>query len=91
MTAIWIAALATLLAGGAATQIEYCRTEFSEATVGPTAESMCFQGDIGYFLSFDLGDFANFIPAVMTLIASAAILLSGWVLFSGLKRTGEAN
>ena len=91
MTAIWVAALTALLAGGAATQVKYCRTEFSEAAGGPTAQSTCFQGDIGYFLFVDLGDYANFIPAVMTLVAVAAIVLSGWGLFSGLKRTGEVN
>jgi len=91
VTAIWIAALATLLAGGAATQIEYCRTEFSEATAGSTAQSTCFQGDIGYFLFVDLGDYANFIPTVMILISGAAIVLSGWVLFLRLKQTGEVN
>ncbi len=52
---------------------------------------MCFQGDIGYFLFVDLGDFVNLIPTVMILISGAAIVLSGWVLFSGLKQTGEAN
>ena len=91
MTAIWVAALTALLAGGAATQVKHCRTEFSEATAGPTAQSTCFQGDIGSFLFVDLEDFVNFISAVMTLIAVAAIVLSGWVLFSRLKQTGEAN
>lgn len=91
MTAIWIAALTVLLVSSAATQVKQCRTEFSEATAGPTAESTCFQGDIGYFLFVDLGDYANFIPAAMFLMAFAAIVLSGWGLFSGLKRTGEVN
>ena len=49
MTAIWTAVLIALLAGGAATQFKHCRTEFSEVTGGPMAESMCFQGNIGYF------------------------------------------
>ena len=91
MTAIWVSALIALLAGGAATQVKHCRTEFSEATGGPLAESMCFQGDIGYFFFVGLGDYSNIIPAIMVLIAVAAIMLSGWGLFSGLKRTGEVN
>ena len=91
MTAIWVSALIALLAGGAATQVKHCRTEFNEATGGPTAESMCFQGGIGYFLFVDLGDYANFIPAVMIFILGAVIVLSGWGLFSGLKRTREVN
>ena len=91
MTAIWIAVLTALLAGGAAMQVKHCRTEFSEATGGPTAQSTCFQGDVGYFLSFDLGYFVNLIPTVMTLIAVAVIVLSGRVLFSRLKQIGEAN
>ena len=91
MTAVWVAALTAVLVGGAATQVKHCRTEFNEATGGPTAESMCFQGDIGYFLFVDLGDYANFIPTVMILIAVAAIVLSCRGLFSGLKQTGEVN
>ena len=90
-TAVWIAMLTALLAGGAATQVKHCRTEFNEATGGPTAESMCFQGDIGYFLFLDLGDYANFTPTVMILIAVAAIVLSCRGLFSGFKQTGEVN
>ena len=36
--------------------------------------------DVGYFLFLDLGGFVNFVPGtVMTLISSAAILLSLWV------------
>ena len=91
MIAIGATVLTALLAGGAATQLKYCRTEFSEASAGPAAQSTCFQGDMGYFLLVDLGDYANFIPAIMVLIAVAAIVLSGWGLFSGLKRTGEVN
>ena len=82
MTAIWVTALTALLAGGAATQVKYCHTEFSEATGVPTAQSTCFQGDIGYFSFVDLGGFVNFVPTVMILISGAAILLSGWVLFA---------
>ena len=91
MTAIWVAALTAVLVGGAATQVKHCRTEFNEATGGPTAESMCFQGDIGYFLFVDLRDYANFIPTVMILIAVAAVVLSCRGLFSGFKQTGEVN
>ena len=91
MTAVWVAALTAVMACGAATQIKQCRTEFSEATGGPTAQSVCFQGDIGDFLFVDLGDYANFIPAVMIFILGAAIALSGRGLFSELKRTREAN
>lgn len=36
--------------------------------------------DVGYFLFLDLGGFVHFVPGtVMTLISSAAILLSLWV------------
>ena len=91
MTAIWVSALIALLAGGAATQVKHCRTEFNEATGGPTAESMCFQGDIGYFLFVGLEDYANFIPTIMILIAVAAIVRSCRGLFSGFKQTGEVN
>ena len=91
MIVIGATVLTALLAGGTATQVKHCRTEFSEASAGPTAQSTCIQGDIGYFLLVDLGDYANFIPAVMVLIAVAAIVLSGWGLFAGLKRTKEVN
>ena len=64
------------LAGGAATQVKHCRAEFSEATGGSTAESMCFQGGIGYFFFVGLGEYANFIPTVMIFILGAAIVLS---------------
>ena len=90
-TAVWIAMLTALLAGGAVTQVKHCRTEFNEATGGPTAESMCFQGDIGYFLFVGLEDYANFIPTIMILIAVVAIVRSCRGLFSGFKQTGEVN
>ncbi|MEO0402611.1 MAG: hypothetical protein AAF214_09580 [Pseudomonadota bacterium] len=36
--------------------------------------------DIGYFVFMDLPGYVNFMPGtVMTLVSSAAILLSGWV------------
>ena len=42
--------------------------------------------DIGYFLFVDLGGFVNFVPGtVMTLISTAAIVLSGWVWISRRK------
>ena len=38
--------------------------------------------DVGYFLFLDLGGFVNFVPGtIMTLISSAAILLSFYALF----------
>ena len=57
----------------------------------PQVQSHCFQGDIGYFLFVDLGDYTNFIPTVMILIAVAAVVLSCRGLFSGFKQTGEVN
>lgn len=46
--------------------------------------------DVGYFVFLDLGGFVNFVPGtVMTIISSAAVLLSLWVYFTGLR--GEAS
>lgn len=42
--------------------------------------------DVGYFVFMDLGGFVHFVPGtVMTLISSAAVVLSFWVYFSGLR------
>ena len=47
--------------------------------------------DLGYFLFLDLGGHVNFVPGtVMTLVSSAAIILSGWVWFSR-RSKAEAN
>lgn len=41
--------------------------------------------DVGYFVFMDLGGFVNFVPGtVMTIISSAAVLLSVWAYFFGL-------
>lgn len=46
--------------------------------------------DVGYFAFMDLGGFVNFVPGtVMTIISSAAVVLSFWVYFSGLR--GESS
>lgn len=45
--------------------------------------------DVGYFIFMDLGGFVNFVPGtVMTIISSAAVVLSLWAYFSGMRRNG---
>jgi hypothetical protein len=45
--------------------------------------------DLGYFIFLDLGGFVNFVPGtVMTLISSAAIILSILAYALGLRKTG---
>ena len=47
--------------------------------------------DVGYFLFLDLGGFVHFVPGtVMTLISSAAILLSVWVWMQS-RQTAETD
>lgn len=42
--------------------------------------------DVGYFIFMDLGDFVNFVPGtVMTLVSSAAIILSLVAYFMGIR------
>ena len=42
--------------------------------------------DVGYFVFIDLGGFANFVPGtVMTIISTAAVVLSIWSYFVGLR------
>lgn len=42
--------------------------------------------DVGYFIFMDLGGFVNFVPGtVMTIISSAAVVLSFWAYFTGLR------
>lgn len=44
--------------------------------------------DIGYFVFMDVPGYVNFAPGtIMTLVSSAAILLSGWVWVTAPKRT----
>lgn len=44
--------------------------------------------DVGYFVFMDLGGFVNFVPGtVMTIISSAAVVLSVWAYFSGMRTT----
>lgn len=46
--------------------------------------------DVGYFIFMDLGGFVNFVPGtVMTIVSSAAVLLSFWAYFSGMRRDGH--
>ncbi|MEM7472575.1 MAG: hypothetical protein AAF340_14595 [Pseudomonadota bacterium] len=45
--------------------------------------------DVGYFVFMDLGGFVHFVPGtVMTIISSAAVILSFWAYFSGMRRAG---
>lgn len=40
--------------------------------------------DVGYFVFMDLGGFVNFVPGtVMTIVSSAAVVLSFWAYFAG--------
>ena len=42
--------------------------------------------DVGYFVFLDLGGFVNFMPGtVMTIVSSAAVLLSFWAYATGLR------
>lgn len=42
--------------------------------------------DVGYFIFLDLGGFVHFFPGtVMTIISSAAMIISVWAYFSGLR------
>ena len=44
--------------------------------------------DLGYFLFMDLGGFVNFVPGtIMTLVSSAAIILSFYAYFKGNRET----
>ncbi|MEM7731790.1 MAG: hypothetical protein AAF280_03275 [Pseudomonadota bacterium] len=43
--------------------------------------------DVGYFVFLDLGGFVHFMPGtVMTIVSSAALILSLWAYFSGLRK-----
>ncbi|WP_299865247.1 hypothetical protein [uncultured Hoeflea sp.] len=43
--------------------------------------------DVGYFIFMDLGGFVNFVPGtVMTIISSAAVVLSLWAYYFGKRR-----
>lgn len=45
--------------------------------------------DLGYFIFLDMGGFVNFVPGtVMTLISTAAIILSVLAYALGLRKTG---
>lgn len=50
--------------------------------------------DLGYFVFMDLGGFVNFVPGtVMTIISSAAVVLSLWAYYAGLRgaRSGSVS
>lgn len=48
--------------------------------------------DLGYFIFIDLGGFANFFPGtVMTIISTAAVLLSLWAYFTGMRGQSKAE
>lgn len=47
--------------------------------------------DLGYFLFMDLGGFVNFVPGtVMTLVSSAAIILSFYAYFKSRQQTADS-
>ena len=42
--------------------------------------------DVGYFVFMDLGGYVNFMPGtVMTIVSSAAVVLSLWAYFTGMR------
>ena len=44
--------------------------------------------DVGYFIFMDLGGFVHFVPGtVMTIVSSAAVILSFWAYFFGMRRS----
>ncbi len=46
--------------------------------------------DVGYFVFMDLGGFVHFVPGtVMTIVSSAAVVLSFWAYFAGLRAQRE--
>ncbi|MEM6588749.1 MAG: hypothetical protein AAF641_09905 [Pseudomonadota bacterium] len=46
--------------------------------------------DVGYFVFLDLGGFVHFMPGtVMTIVSSAAVILSLWAYFSGLRQNAS--
>ncbi len=49
--------------------------------------------DVGYFLFMDLGGFVHFVPGtVMTIVSTAAVILSFWAYFTGVaKEQGEPS
>lgn len=48
--------------------------------------------DVGYFLFLDLGGFVHFFPGtVMTIVSTAAVLLSLWAYATGLRAQTEAS
>ncbi len=48
--------------------------------------------DVGYFIFMDLGGFVNFVPGtVMTIVSSAAVILSFWAYLTGLRNAESAS
>ncbi|MEO0548255.1 MAG: hypothetical protein AAF035_15105 [Pseudomonadota bacterium] len=48
--------------------------------------------DVGYFVFLDLGGFVNFVPGtVMTIISTAAVVLSFWAFFSGMRHNDPVS
>ncbi|MEL7120338.1 MAG: hypothetical protein AAFO07_12880 [Bacteroidota bacterium] len=73
----WFGAVTTI--GGVYIWRKNVNAIFLSALVGGLA-------DLGYFIFMDLGGFVNFVPGtVMTLVSSAAIILSFYAYFRGIK------
>jgi hypothetical protein len=48
--------------------------------------------DVGYFVFMDLGGFVHFVPGtVMTIISSAAVIVSFYAYFAGMRGTAEGS
>jgi len=48
--------------------------------------------DVGYFIFLDLGGFVHFFPGtVMTIVSSAAVVISFWAYFTGMRNTPAAS
>ncbi|MEM0991147.1 MAG: hypothetical protein AAGK00_19945 [Pseudomonadota bacterium] len=74
---LWIGAFT--VAGGVFIWRQSVTAIFMTAIVG-------WVTDVGYFVFMDLGGFVNFVPGtVMTIVSSAAVVLSFWAYFTGLR------
>lgn len=48
--------------------------------------------DVGYFVFMDLGGFVRFFPGtVMTIVSSAAVIISLWAYFAGMRQNSSGS
>lgn len=80
---LWIGAFTVV--GGVYIWRQYITAIFMTAIVG-------WVTDVGYFVFMDLGGFVNFVPStVMTIVSSAAVVLSLWAYYAGLRGAASAS